>query len=54
MKDWKNLFYKRILERGEDYYEEGLFSGLEAVEVCPVVFEIFEGLKQEYGFRYWG
>lgn len=26
MKNWKNLFYKRILERGEDYYEEGLVS----------------------------
>ena len=26
MKNWKNLFYNRILERGEDYYEEGLVS----------------------------
>ena len=26
MKNWKNLFYKRILERGEDYYEEGWVS----------------------------
>ena len=26
MKKWKNLFNKRILERGEDYYEEGLVS----------------------------
>lgn len=26
MKNWKNLFYKRILERGEDYYEEGFVS----------------------------
>ena len=31
-----------------------LFSVLEAIEVCPVAFEIFERLKQEYGFRYWG
>ena len=26
MTNWKNLFYKRILERGEDYYEEGLVT----------------------------
>ena len=31
-----------------------LFSVLKAVEVCPVAFEIFERLKQEYGFRYRG
>ena len=31
-----------------------LFSVLEAIEICPVAFEIFERLKQEYGFRYWG
>ncbi len=24
MSNWKNLFYKRILEQGEDYYKEGL------------------------------
>jgi len=24
---------------------------LEAVEVCPVAFEIYERLKMEYGFR---
>lgn len=29
-----------------------LYSTLDAVEVCPVAFEIFEELKQEYGFRY--
>lgn len=29
-----------------------LYSVLDAVEVCPVAFEIFEELKQEYGFRY--
>ena len=28
-----------------------LYSVLEAVEVCPVAFEIFERLKREYGFR---
>ena len=28
-----------------------LYSVLEAVEVCPVAFEIFERLKEEYGFR---
>lgn len=28
-----------------------LFSVLEAVEVCPVVFEIYERLKKEYGFK---
>lgn len=27
-----------------------LYSVLEAVEVCPVAFEIFERLKREYGF----
>ena len=31
-----------------------LFSVLEAIEVCPVAFEIFERLKQEYGFQYRG
>lgn len=29
-----------------------LYSVLEAVEVCPVAFEIFERLKKEYGFKY--
>lgn len=28
-----------------------LLSVLEAVEVCPVAFEIYERLKKEYGFR---
>lgn len=28
-----------------------LLSVLEAVEVCPVAYEIFESLKREYGFR---
>lgn len=28
-----------------------LYSVLEAVEVCPVAFEIFERLKSEYGFK---
>lgn len=28
-----------------------LYSVLEAVEVCPVAFEIFERLKEEYGFK---
>ncbi len=28
-----------------------LYSVLEAVEVCPVAFEIFERQKKEYGFR---
>lgn len=28
-----------------------LYSVLEAVEVCPVAFEIFERLKKEYGFQ---
>ena len=26
-------------------------SVLEAVSVCPVAFEIYERLKEEYGFR---
>lgn len=29
-----------------------LYSVLEAVEVCPVAFEIYERLKKEYGFGY--
>lgn len=29
-----------------------LYSVLEAVEVCPVAYEIFERLKVEYGFQY--
>ncbi len=28
-----------------------LYSMLEAVQVCPVAFEIFERLKMEYGFK---
>ena len=28
-----------------------LYSVLEAVEVCPVAFEIYERLKKEYKFR---
>ena len=28
-----------------------LYSVLNAVEVCPVAFEIWERLKEEYGFR---
>ena len=28
-----------------------LYSVLDAVEVCPVAFEIYERLKKEYGFR---
>jgi len=28
-----------------------LYSVLDAVEVCPVAFEIWERLKKEYGFR---
>lgn len=28
-----------------------LLSILDTIEICPVAFEIFEGLKQEYGFR---
>lgn len=28
-----------------------LYSVLQAVEVCPVAFEIYERLKQEYNFR---
>lgn len=30
---------------------ESLFSVLDAVSVCPVAFEIFEQLKEEYGFK---
>ena len=30
-----------------------LYSVLEAVEVCPVAFEIYERLKQEYHFKRW-
>ncbi len=33
---------------------ESLYSVLEAVEVCPVAFEIYERLKKEYGFEYRG
>lgn len=28
-----------------------LFSVLDVISVCPVAFEIFERLKEEYGFR---
>lgn len=31
---------------------QSLYSVLDAVEVCPIAFEIYERLKQEYGFRY--
>ena len=31
---------------------QSLYSVLNAVEVCLVVFEIYERLKKEYGFRY--
>lgn len=31
---------------------QSLYSVLNAVEVCPVAFEIYERLKKEYGFRY--
>ncbi len=30
---------------------QSLYSMLDAVEVCPVAFEIYERLKVEYGFR---
>lgn len=30
---------------------ESLLSVLNAVEVCPVAFEIYERLKEEYGFK---
>lgn len=30
-----------------------LYSVLEAVEVCPVAFEIYERLKREYHFKRW-
>lgn len=30
---------------------ESLLSVLNAIEVCPVVFEIYERLKEEYGFK---
>ncbi len=30
---------------------QSLYSVLDAVEVCPVAFEIYERLKVEYGFR---
>lgn len=29
-----------------------LYGVLEVVEVCPVAFEIYERLKEEYGFKY--
>ena len=29
-----------------------LYSMLNAVEVCPVAYEIYERLKKEYGFRF--
>ncbi|MFQ8662907.1 MAG: YkgJ family cysteine cluster protein [Lachnospiraceae bacterium] len=31
---------------------QSLYSVLNAVEVCPVAFEIYERLKKEYGFRF--
>ena len=31
---------------------QSLYSVLEAVEVCPIAFEIYERLKKEYGFGY--
>lgn len=31
---------------------QSLYSVLDAVEVCPVAFEIYERLKKEYHFRY--
>lgn len=31
---------------------QSLYSVLNAVEVCPVAFEIYERLKKEYHFRY--
>lgn len=31
---------------------QSLYSVLNAVEVCPVAFEIYERLKKEYEFRY--
>lgn len=30
---------------------QSLYSVLDAAEVCPVAFEIYERLKKEYGFR---
>lgn len=30
---------------------QSLYSVLKAVEVCPVAFEIYERLKEEYGFK---
>lgn len=30
---------------------KSLYSVLDAIEICPVAFEIYERLKQEYGFR---
>jgi hypothetical protein len=30
---------------------QSLFSVLDVIEVCPVAFEIYERLKQEYGFK---
>ena len=29
-----------------------LYSVLDVIEVCPVAFEIYERLKEEYGWRY--
>lgn len=31
---------------------QSLYSVLNAVEVCPAAFEIYERLKKEYGFRF--
>jgi hypothetical protein len=30
---------------------QSLFSVLDVIEVCPVAYEIYERLKQEYGFK---
>ena len=30
---------------------QSLYSVLDAIEICPVAFEIYERLKREYGFR---
>lgn len=31
---------------------QSLYSVLDAIEICPVAFEIYECLKREYGFRH--
>lgn len=43
--------YKNYPHTNQPERLESLYSVLDTVEVCPVAFEIYERLKQEYGFK---